>query len=168
MSKRALTYGLIAACMMALFTLSGLMVMGRNFDYAQAEIFRYLSLMLCMISVFLGIRSLREHLGGELSFMQGMGIGTQISLVAALLFGLFTLALYAFTGYPQQLYESATLFVQKNAGSPEAATVAMARMEAQKMLYTDPLTNALTMVATVFPIGMIVTAISAFLLKQKA
>ena len=64
----------------------------RNIDLSLQEVAGYLTMLLAMIFIFLGIRHFRDRVnGGYLTFGQGLKIGVLIVLIPAVAFGLFNI-----------------------------------------------------------------------------
>ena len=139
-------------------------------SYEFAEIAGYLTMLLSMVFVFIGIRHYRDRVNqGSLSFGQGMKTGTLITLVPSVFFGMFDV-LYTEVLNPtwkaDYLAESIER-ARKTLPESEFAT-AKANLESQMEWFNNPVFQFLLMAATVFIIGLIVTIISSLALRRKA
>ncbi len=171
MLKLALKYGLIAAAIMIAViivpfywqdqdpaALSERMKLG--------EIVGFLTMALAMALVYFALREQRSRLGGRLGFWQGVLTGAATTMVAATVFGLATTLLYVAMG-PERTYEFMQLYIQYSAGADEMARAqALAEFEANRGLWLSPWFNGALMFATVVPIGLLLTLISAWWLRS--
>ena len=91
MKPIAFRYGIYAG--LAILVLGALHVfvfMPPTISWEMAEVAGYLTMILSMIFVFMGIRYYRDHVNnGFLTFGQGLKLGALIVLVPAVTFGLF-------------------------------------------------------------------------------
>jgi|SRR5688572_23753980 len=140
----------------------------KNSALSLQEVAGYLSMLVAMIFVFLGIRYFRDRVnGGYLSFGQGLKIGVLIVLIPAVALGLFDI-LYTevldptwkddyYSKYIENLRESVTA---------DKLDAAIKKAEKQKENFSNPLFHFLFMSGTVFIIGFIVTIISSLTLRR--
>lgn len=173
MPKLALKYGSIAAAIMIAVIILPFWL--RSPDELLAgmkwgERIGYATMLLAMGLVYFAIREYRErHGGGVLGFGKGLQVGTSVSLVAALVFGLATVALYTAMG-PERIDAFMRLYMEYMAGegaTPEALAKALSDYEAQRQLWLNPWFQGLLMFATVLPIGLAVSLVSAWLLRRR-
>ena len=104
----------------------------------MAEVVGYLTMLLSMIFVFMGIRYYRDHVNnGHLSFGEGLKLGALIVLFPALTFGLFDI-LYTQVLHPSFSNEYMAYQVEKIKASVPAdqvdQRVAKLRKEAELLL----------------------------------
>ncbi|GAB4404101.1 MAG: hypothetical protein OHK0039_04080 [Bacteroidia bacterium] len=166
MTKKSLLFGGLIGGAMSLVFLIMFYGVGKRMDYGTSEIFGFTTMILATAAVFFGIRNYRNRdLGGQIGFGRALGTGTLISLVAALAFGIFTACLYAFTDYSTQLVASYTDHIQNSGRSEAEVAQALAELEAQSAMFNNPWVGALTMIFTVFPIGFVMSLISAAILR---
>jgi len=133
------------------------------------QVVGYLTMLLAMGLIHFALREYRDkHRGGRLRFWEGCRLGVLTSVIAAGLFGLATVALYAAMG-PERTDEFMRLYVAFAAGeqaAPEQLARAMEQYEAHRALYLNPWFQGLLMFATVLPIGLLVSLVSAWLLRR--
>ena len=138
-------------------------------SWETAEIAGYLSMILSMIFVFMGIRYYRDHVNnGILSFGQGLKVGVLIVLVPSIAFGLFDL-LYTEVLNPSWGDDYYGYYVQKIKESAPANQVEskLKELQEQREMFGNPVFQFLLMALTVFIIGFIVTIISSLALMKK-
>ena len=156
---------------LAILVLSALHVfvfMYPNISWEMAEVAGYLTMILSMIFVFMGIRYYRDHVNnGFLTFGQGLKLGALIVLVPAVTFGLFDI-LYTQVINPAWADEYFGYQIEKIKASTPAGQVEekLSRLQKNRVMFSNPLFQFLLMAATVFIIGLIVTIISALTLRH--
>lgn len=169
MKKTVFRYGLYATLAIVIISAFNLFVLARLTGYGGQEIAGYLTMLISMIFVFLGIRYYRDkENAGALSFGQGLKIGVLIVLIASVFFGLFDL-LYTEVINPNwmQDYYAQYLVKIKASTPPDKLEAVLKKMESEKEMFSSPVMQFLLMAATVFIIGFMVTIISALTLKRK-
>ena len=132
------------------------------------EVAGYLSMLLAMIFVFLGIRHFRDRVnGGYLSFGQGLKIGVLIVLIPAVAFGLFDI-LYTEVINPtwKEDYYSRYIEDLRKSVAADKLDAAINKAEKEKAMFANPVLQFLVMGGTVFVIGFIVTIISSLTLRR--
>lgn len=138
---------------------------GSNFD--NDEIVGYLSIILCLAFVFLGIRE--YHLKqGKSSFMKYMGVGSAISAFPSLAFGIYSVIYYKWI-YPDflQNYGAYQLEKMKVSLSAEEFEVAKTQFAADMAMWDSVGMQFGIMFFTVFVIGLIITLLSSMYFQFK-
>jgi len=137
-----------------------------NISWEMAEVAGYLTMILSMIFVFMGIRYYRDHENnGYLTFAEGLKLGSLIVLVPAVAFGLFDI-LYTEVLHPSWAEEYYGYQIEKIKASAPADQVEQKLLDLQKNreMFSNPFIQFLLMAVTVYVIGLIVTVISALTL----
>jgi len=140
-----------------------------NVSYDNAEIAGYLTMLLSMIFVFMGIRYYRDHVNnGSLSLGEGLKIGVLIILIPSVFFGLFDV-LYTEVLNPSWKQDYFNYYVaQAKASTPAADLPAkLKELEKGKEMFGSPAFQFALMAGTVFIIGLIVTIISSLTLRRQ-
>lgn len=167
MKSTVYRYGLYA--MLALVLISfGAFFLLKNAGLGLQEAAGYLSMLLSMIFVFLGIRHFRNNVNdGYLSFGQGLKIGVLIVIIPAVAFGLFDL-LYTEVINPtwKEDYYSKYIENLRKSVAAEKLDSAIKKAEKEKEMFSNPAFQFLLMGGTVFIIGFIVSIISSLTLRR--
>jgi hypothetical protein len=171
MKKIVLTYGLIAGFILAAFmaVMVPLATSGRA-SFENAEVVGYSSMVLAFVAVFLGIRSYREKNGGTITFGRALGIGLLITLITSVIY-VTTWEVIYWNFLPDFADKYAAFSIAKlQAKGAPAAEIAKARadMAQFKVLYKNPLFNIGMTFVEVFPVGFLMTLISAAILRRKS
>ncbi len=136
----------------------------------KGEIFGYTAILLVALLTFFGIRSYREGAaGGRLSFGRAFAVGILITLISSV-FYVATWELMYFKlmpGLGDKLQACMIAKAKAGSGPPEKVAEAVRQAEGFRAMYDKPLMNAAMTFAEPFPIGVVVTAISAAILRRK-
>jgi len=168
MTRTILVYGciagvIVAACM-ALSMSSG--AEGGIVGMALG----YLSMLIALSMVFVGIKKHRDQrLGGVIRFTTALGIGLGISLVASLFYVLGWEAYEYATDYRFMPEYAAHAIAAKRASGASAAEMAkfIADMQEMTKAYADPLRRMLMTLSEIAPVAIIVSLVSAALLRRR-
>lgn len=169
MQKIVLRYGLYAMLFIVALSALEFFVLNDLLSSSLQEVMGYLTMLLSMVFVFLGIRQYRDKCNnGQLSFFQGLKVGILIVLIPSVAFGLFDL-LYTEVLHPGWMDEYYANYIARIKAStpPAQLEAALQKANDQKELFSNPLMQFLLMSATVFIIGLIVTIISALTLRRR-
>jgi len=151
-----------AAGLLILLGLFNWFVIARPLGYQAAEIAGYLSMILALSMIFFAIRHFRAQYGnGSVSFGQGFRIGILITLITSGVFYVYT-TLY-FTIWGDDFKAWADTHFRTTMPTEQYQEFAM---QMEQPLYSSALFQGLIMFLTVFFIGLIITLISATVLKK--
>lgn len=129
----------------------------------------YLTMLIALSAVFVAIKKHRDQtLGGAIRFWPAFGLGLGISLVAGVFYVLAWEAALAYTGMDFAGDYAKLLIEQQKAQGVSGDTLArfVADMEQFKREYANPLYRLPMTFAEIFPVGVLVSLISALLLRN--
>jgi hypothetical protein len=129
----------------------------------------YLIMLLGMSAVFLGVKRYRDHeRGGVIRFLPALGVGLAIALLASLAYVLVWEIYLAATDYAfMDQYITATLEARRAEGlSGEAYRQLEASHREMAVAYQSPLYRLPMTFAEIFPVGLLVSIVSAILLRN--
>ena len=169
MKKTVLTFGLIGGAIMAAMMFATLPFMDKiGFD--RGEILGYTTMILAFLLVFFGIRSYRENVGGgQVTFGRAFAVGILITMVACVCYVVAWEIIY-FKFMPDFVDKYAGYAVEKvraSGASQQVIDAKLEQMKSFKAMYDNPFINAAITFVEPFPIGLIVTLISAGVLRKK-
>lgn len=171
MKRIVWTFGLIAGAVLAAMVVAMVpLCMSGDVDLDKSEIVGYASMVLAFVMVFVGIRSYRENAGGgAITFGRAFKVGIVITLIACAVY-VVTWEIVYFNFFPDFGEKYAAHVVKKM--QTEGATAAAVAKKQQELiefgkLYKNPLINAGITFMEVFPVGLIVTLISAAILRRR-
>lgn len=169
MRRTILTWGLLVG-VLSISLMLGSLQLGDRFGIDDSMALGYAALLLAGLLAFAGIRSYRDQVaGGRLTFGRGFLVGVGIALVAALCYGILWAVVYA-NFMPDFCDKYAARMIEKTAASGASET-ALAEVRAQaaemKRLMQNPVTNAAMAFLEPFPVGILVSLVSAAFLRKK-
>jgi hypothetical protein len=169
MKKTVLTFGLISAAFSSAMMLLTVPFMDRiGFDHG--EYLGYTLILLSFLLVFFGIRSYRDNVaGGAVTFGRAFTVGILITLLSCAGYVLTWEFVY-FKLVPDFADKYAAYAIERaraSGASAQAIDETSRQMAAFKAMYSNPLMNAAVTFLEPFPIGLVVTAISAAVLRKK-
>jgi uncharacterized protein DUF4199 len=169
MKKTVLTFGLISGVVSAAMMLATVPFVDRiGFD--KGVIVGYTGIVLSFMLVFFGIRSYRENIGGgRITFGRAVAVGILITLISCV-FYVITWEIIYFNFMPDFADKYTAYAVEKAKASgagPQQIAATMQRMKDMKAMFDNPVTNAALTFTEPFPVGLIITLISAGILRKK-
>lgn len=171
MKRIVLTFGLIAgAVMVAMVAVMIPLCMSGAVDFDHSEIAGYSFMVLAFLLVFFGIRSYRENVGGgAITFAKAFQVGILITLVACALYVIsWEIAYYNFIPDFADKYAAHTIDRMRAKGATTAAIETTRKEMARfKELYANPIINVGMTLMEVFPVGLVMTLVSAGILRRK-
>jgi hypothetical protein len=170
MKRVVLVFGLISgAISSAMMFLTLPFIRSGAVNNANGEIIGYTAIFLSFLLVFFGIRSYRQNAGGTISFGRATAVGLLITLISCAFYVASWEIIY-FKLMPDFVdkYAARTIDAMREKGATEAAIAAkMKEMEKMKAMYNNPLINAAVTFIEPFPVGLIVTLVSAAILRKR-
>ena len=170
MTRIVIVYGLISGAIAgALMFVLMMFVKDETVNFDNGMIFGYTTMIIALSLVFFGIKSYRDNNGGRITFMKGLQVGLLISLISAVCYAA-TWELY----YPKvgdefmQKYTAYYLEKLKKDGASDAE-IETARVEGEKFteLYKNFFVRFAMSLMEIVPVGIIVTLVSAALLRRR-
>jgi hypothetical protein len=169
MKKTVITFGLISGAVASLMMV-GTVPFHEQIGFEKGYIVGYTGIVLSFVLVFFGIRSYRDNVsGGRISFGKGFQVGILITLISCVFYVLTWQVLYrtVMSDYPAK-YSAYVLQKAKASGASEAALQKQADdMKKFWEMYDKPLVNVAFTFIEPFPVGLLITLISAAVLRSK-
>ena len=170
MKKVVIVFGLISGAISAAMMFLTIPLMNKGtINFKNGEIIGYTAIFLSFLLVFFGIRSYRENAGGVISFGRAFSVGILITLISCAFYVASWEIIY-FNYMPDfgDKYAARMIEEMREKGATDAAIAATKKqMETLKVLYQNPLTNAAVTMIEPFPVGLLVTLVSAAILRRR-
>lgn len=173
MQKIILKYGLIAGGIVSVVLLLGTMLwMDAAFSSEYGELIGYTTMLIALSVIFFGVKSYRDNLSnGTVSFGKGVQIGLLITLIASVMYaGSWEIALKTQPklGNFMEDYTAKYLEKMKAQGASEAEAQKQAEeMAVWKERYKNPLIRFGITMMEILPVGIIITLLSAAILRKR-
>jgi len=168
MKRIVLTFGAISGAVSASLMLATLPFMHRiGFD--KGLIVGYTAIVASFLPVFFGIRAYRQQTGGTLTFGRGFAIGLLITLISSACY-VATWEVVYFKLQPDfadQWTAYAVEHERASGATPDAIEAKRKEMVEMKAMLDNPLVNAAMTFIEPFPVGLLVTVISAAVLRRR-
>lgn len=132
------------------------------------EVYGYLSILIALSFIFFGVKAYRNNnCEGKISFFKALGVGLLITLLPAILFGIYNVIymLYIEPGFVEAYFESGIAQLKLDYSGAELSEK-LAEMESSKKMFMSPIFNFVLMSLTVFFVGVVVSVISAVALRK--
>src|SRR5947199_5471142 len=170
MKKVVIVFGLISGAISAAMMFLTLPLMNKGtINFKNGEIIGYTAIFLSFLLVFFGIRSYRENAGGVISFGRAFSVGILITLISCAFYVASWEIIY-FNYMPDfgDKYAARMIEEMREKGASDAAIAAKTKkLEVMKAMYKNPLFNVAVTFIEPFPIGLLVTLVSAAILRKR-
>jgi len=170
MNRLVITFGIIAGLIVASMLIITTTIFHASGNIEGGAIYGYTSMLVAFSLIFVGIKKYRDQHGeGYISFGKGFKIGLLITLIASTIYVItWLIDYYYFMPDFMEKYTAQILEKMKTDGALQADIDQQAKDMAKfSEMYKNPLFNALISYTEILPVGLIVTLISAAILKRK-
>jgi hypothetical protein len=169
MKKTVVTFGLISGLMISVLMACSLLVAtkaGSDHDM----ILGYTIMVASFLLVYFGVRSYRDNvLAGHISFGRAFGCGILISLITCVCYvAAWEILYFKFVPHFMDSYFAAQIQkVQSSGADPATIASEIAEIRHSEQLYQNPFVNMAYTFMEPFPVGLVMTLISAAILRRK-
>lgn len=170
MRKIILTHGLIAGVIVSLMILGSIPLWNSGIlNFENSEIVGYTTIVIALSMVFFGIKSCRDyHFGGSISFWQGFKIGLIITVIGSVMYVLaWEISQSLMPDFTERMWQHFADDAKKEAKDQAELNAAVQQIETWKELYKNPLLRFGMTLMEIFPVGILITLISAAILRKK-
>jgi hypothetical protein len=137
----------------------------------NGELVGYTTMVIALSMVFFGIKSYRDnYANGSISFGKGFKVGILITLIACVMYGLAWEISYNRIGeeFTKRMTEKYYEDMKADGASEVELQKAKEEWESFFEMYKNPIIRfAFTVFVEIFPIGLVITLISAGILRKK-
>ena len=130
----------------------------------------YATMVIALSLVFFGIKSYRDnHLGGAITFGRAFRVGILITGIASLLYCIAWEICYdtIFPDFMDMMARQKEVSLRQSGATAQEIATTMAEFQQSAALYNNPLARLAITFMEIFPVGLIVTLLSATLLRKK-
>jgi hypothetical protein len=169
MLRSILKFGLIAGLVVGISDFTLFPGLGDSPHMENGMLIGYSVMLVALSMVFIGIKQYRDKdLGGVIRFWPAVGLGVAISAIAGLFYVAAWEASQAITHADfAAVYSNAVLEQAKAKGASVAELAKMsAEMAAFKLQYANPMWRLPMIFTEIFPVGVLVSLVSAALLRK--
>jgi len=171
MKKNVLVFGSLIGIIFASFMVYAAAECYTNPDMESNDVAGYAGMIAVFSFIFIGVKNYRDkYNGGVITFGKAFKTGLYITLIASTIYvGVWLIDYYIFIPDFLDKYIPHVLKEASRQGATQAeVTEKAAQMASFKEMYKNPLFVVLASYAEVFPLGLIITLVSALILKRKS
>jgi hypothetical protein len=174
MRKIVLTFGLIAGVIVGCLELIVMSLSHSGaISFDKGEIFGYGSMVIALSMIFFGTKSYRDnHQSGAIKFSKGLQVGILITLIASLMYAasweVYLLTTSGGQDAFMKMYTEHYIEKMKNEGATEAEIEQKTKqLTDMAEMYRNPVIRFGMTLMEILPVGVIITLISAAILRRK-
>jgi Protein of unknown function (DUF4199) len=170
MKKTVLTFGLISGLIMSVL-MGGSLLLADKVGVGHNSLFLGYTIMVAsFLLIYFGTRSYRDNtLAGQISFGRAFACGILITLISSVCYvAMWEVLYFNFMPHFMDGYFAAQIHQLQSAGLDSATTAArVAAIQHSQQLYQNPLVNMAYTLMEPLPVGLLITLLSAALLRRK-
>ena len=169
MKKTVLTFGLISGLIISVL-MGGSLLLADKIGSGHSMAIGYTIMVASFLLVYFGIRSYRDNnLGGQISFGRAFTCGILITLITCVFYvASWEIIYFNFIPHFMDSYWAAQIAkVQARGLDAATASAKIAEIRHSQALYQNPLVNMAYTFMEPLPVGVIITLISAAVLRRK-
>jgi hypothetical protein len=170
MKKTVLTFGLISGFIISVL-MCGSLLLADKIGSGHSMILGYTMMVASFLLVYFGIRSYRDNtLGGQISFGRAFTCGILIALITTVCYVVvWEIVYFNFMPHFMDSYFAAQIHKVQSSGLDPATTAArVAAIQRSQQSYQNPLVNMAYTFMEPLPVGLVITLVSAAILRRKA
>jgi Protein of unknown function (DUF4199) len=170
MKKTVLIFGLISGVVISVL-MGGSLLLSSRFGSGHSLVLGYTTMVASFLLVYFGIRSYRDStLGGQISFGRAFACGILITLITCVFYvAAWEVIYFNFMPHFMDSYFAAQIQKVQSSGLDPATTAAqVAAIQHSQQLYQNPIVNMAYTFIEPFPVGLVITLISAAILRKKS
>lgn len=168
-SRIVVFHGLIAGLIVAVPMIALMLTLTPETAPDNGALYGYVTMIVALTAVFLGVKQYRDRvLGGAVKFVPALLVGLGISAVASVLYALGWEISIALTGFDFGAAATKTMVEAARAKGASAAELEQVTRqgEAFARMYANPFIRFAITFVEMFPIGVVISVISAALLRN--
>jgi len=171
MKKTVITFGLISGVMISVLMDGSLLIANKIGSGHNSMLLGYTMMVASFLLIYFGIRSYRDNsLAGQISFGRAFACGILIALITTVCYvASWEVIYFNFMPHFMDSYWAAQIHKAQSSGlAPAAIARKVAEIQQMQQQYQNPLVNIAYTFIEPMPVGLIITLISAALLRRKA
>jgi Protein of unknown function (DUF4199) len=170
MKRTVLTFGLIAGIIISVL-MGGSLLLADTIGSGHSMALGYTIMVASFLLIYFGIRSYRDNeLAGQISFGHAFTCGILITLITCICYvAMWEVLYFNFMPHFMDGYFAAQIHkVQSSGLDPATIAAQVAAIQGSAELYQNPFVNMAYTFIEPFPVGLIITLVSAAILRRKA
>jgi len=171
MKKNVIVFGLISGSIVAIWMAISVAICYRSGNFEGNMLVGYASMLLAFSMVFVGVKNYRDkYSNGFVSFGKAFKLGLYITLISSTMYVLsWLIAYYAFFPDFMAKYSAHVISqIQKSGATTAVIAAKIQNINTMKAMYNTLLGVVLLTYMEILPLGLIISVITALILKRKA
>jgi hypothetical protein len=151
--------------------MGGSLLIANKIGSGHSMVLGYTMMVASFLLIYFGIRSYRDNtLAGQISFGRAFACGILITLITTVCYvAMWEIVYFNFIPHFMDSYFAAQIHQVQASGLDPATTAArVAAIERSQQLYQNPLVNMAYTFIEPLPVGILITLLSAAVLRRKA
>ena len=170
MKKIVLTFGLISGLILSVL-MNGSLLLSTKIGSGHSMLLGYTIMVASFLLVYFGIRTYRDNiLDGPISFARAFACGILITLLTTVVYVVaWEIVYFNFMPHFMDSYFAAQIHTVQTSGiDPAAAARKISVIKHSQQLYQNPFVNMAYTFIEPLPVGVVITLVSAAILRRKA
>jgi len=170
MKKNILVFGLTSGLILAVFIFFLTWFGVKYPQFAHSEVTGFAAMIIAFSFIFVGVKNFRDKYNhGTVSFGKAFRIGLGITLIGSTLYVIAWMAdFYIFVpDFMEKYADGLVKQAQASGVSPAVLTKKVAEINNMRELYKSPLFVALFTYVEVLPVGIVISLLTAFILRRR-
>lgn len=170
MKKNILVFGLVSGLILGVFIFSFNFISEHVHGHIDNEIVGYSAMIIAFSFIFVGTKNFRDkYNAGVVSFGKAFLTGLGISLIGSTIYvGAWLIEYYCFMPDFMDKYSAALIQKAQHSGlSPEALQKRLEGINNMSRMYKNPLMVVLFTYVEVLPVGIVISLITALILRRR-
>jgi hypothetical protein len=166
--KIVLIFGIIAGIIVSAMLFMS-MATG-SVDFENGELLGYATMIIALSTIFFGIKTYRDkHLNGSIKFGKGFLMGLYITLIASIMYTASWMIILNTSGenFMEEYYQYSVEQLKQSGQSQAEIDLQIQQMEEFKELYKNPIVQIGVTFLEIFPVGLLISLISAAILRKR-
>jgi hypothetical protein len=171
MKKIILSYGFLSGALAALYMVLMGFIMRRSMDFSSmGMVYGYAAILLTLLLVFFGIRAYRDREGGGyITFGRAFQVGMGIALISCVCYVLAWMVVWTtlVPDFADRYSETIVRQAEQRGANPTEIEHVSQQAAQMRVWYDNPWMVAALTFLEPFPVALLVTMISALVLRRK-
>lgn len=175
MRKTVLIFGFISGLIIEILGLATwFLIMEKNgtLDLSHGYLFGYINMIVALSMVFFGVRQYRDrYQDGKITFGKAFKVGLLIALIASIIYVIGWMILYNTNEVAHNFYGQYLDYMKAEWAAsgltPEQINTKAEGFAKNMEMYKNPVIMAGMTLMEILPVGLVISLLSAFILKRK-
>ncbi|NJO90740.1 MAG: DUF4199 domain-containing protein [Chloroflexia bacterium] len=168
MKKIVLIFGIIAGMIVSAMLFISMAT--QSVDFENGELLGYATMIIALSTIFFGIKTYRDkHLDGSIKFGKAFLMGLYITLIASAMYTVSWMIILntSAENFMEDYYQHSVEQLKQSGQTQAEIDLQIQQMEEFKELYKNPIVHIGVTFLEIFPVGLLISIISAAILRKR-